>query len=118
MFNLPEFKEPFVLFTGKAVGRPASSLRPGRDDAGTTSGNFRPHNCTAEDAARFSRNGRPSNRAALRRKHFRRMEGRESHLTTNPKTGAVIGHIPLRAERRRLSRAFAAGEWKKNKAVA
>ena len=72
MFNLQEFKEPFVAYTGKRQGLPSSMLRGGRD----------------------------------------------RHLITNPRTGTVIGSIPLRAERRRLSRAFAVGEWKQRKAVA
>lgn len=70
------------------------------------------------DVAQFAKTSRQAIRAAGRRKHFRSMEGTQSHIVLNPKTGRLIETIPLRAERRRLSRAYAAGDWKKRKVVA
>jgi|HubBroStandDraft_4_1064222.scaffolds.fasta_scaffold136372_2 hypothetical protein len=48
---IPPHREPFAVFTGKAAGLPASLLRPGGDDHGTRSGNFRRHDCSRAWAA-------------------------------------------------------------------
>lgn len=115
--NLPEFKEPFVLFTGRKDGLRASMLRPGIDRKGTSSGQFRAHDCSESDAAKFARESRQSIRKAMTVRCFRRMAGTESHQVINQRSKRV-GDLPLRAERRKLARAFAADQWNKRKAVA
>lgn len=72
---------------------------------------------SANDAEKHAGYSRQVHRASVLRRRFRRMEGTESHIVLNPKTGRVIGILPLRAERRRLARAYAAGDWNKRKAV-
>jgi hypothetical protein len=56
-------------------------------------------------------------RAELFQKHFVRMKLAQKHFTRRTLPGAPRGPIietPKRSERRKLARAFAAGEWRKD----
>ncbi len=73
----------------------ASRLRPG-----THTENHKP-SCTPWQAAKFYAVGRQQKRASLRAEHFLALTGKEKHPHEN------------RADRRKMARAFATGEWRK-----
>ena len=79
----------------------------------------------AETNTRIMNVSRQQTRAELRRKHFRRIASAEQHIVREMigrnNDGPVyrtVDTLPLRAERRKLARAFAAKDWNDRKAVA